>query len=665
MLAWFAETTLVASVLALVAVLAGRGLRLGPVARHALWLVVLVKLVAPPIVRWPRPAWLARPAVVQTAPARPVLVSVDRAEVQSAALPIREVARPRPKAVPSPAWPGPAAIGRGVLFAWAGVSLMLALGQATRICRFRSRLRWAAPAPEWIGDEARRIARRLRVRAPEILVVSHLHTPMLWFLGRPKLLLPGSLVHSLGVEAWRGILAHELAHVRRRDHWVRRLELAAGLLWWWNPLYWLTRRRLEAEAELACDEVAVRAFPSGRFAFAEALLDVCQSLSLDRPSAAPALGVAGSGRFLERRISMILRDESPARATRPVLFGALALALLALPGWSVVDAASPPANEATDSASASSFSFNLVLDAQDDDEADADEPKAAKRAKREAARAKKALKKKANDEKSGENADEEAMDGEIEVEVDLGDEADVDDALSGLSELLGELDIQIDPAMIEKLAAMGAEIGKEFEKEMGQGGAFQELVQELSGLGEELGKELDNELGEGSDFQKEMEKLGPVLEKTMKALGETLEKKLGPGSDFEKKITEKLGPGSDFERKITEKLGPGSDFEKQMKEKLGPGSDFEEKINKKFGPGSDFEKSMKKLAAEAEAAAGKDKPGSTKESKPARTKKKATAEGSDKKEREKTRRIEELQEQINQLSQELERLRDQEDDEPK
>src|SRR5438034_4008956 len=56
MLGWFAETMLVASGLALVAALAGRLRSIGPTARHALWLVVLVKLMTPPVVCWPWPA---------------------------------------------------------------------------------------------------------------------------------------------------------------------------------------------------------------------------------------------------------------------------------------------------------------------------------------------------------------------------------------------------------------------------------------------------------------------------------------------------------------------------------------------------------------------------------------------------------------------------------
>jgi beta-lactamase regulating signal transducer with metallopeptidase domain len=91
----------------------------------------------------------------------------------------------------------------------------------------------------------------------------------------------------------------------RRDHWVRRLELAAGLFWWWNPLYWLTRGRLDVEAEFACDEWAVRVFPEGRLAYAESLLQVCRSLCIDT---AGARGGHCRGRSISRKES----DDDPA-----------------------------------------------------------------------------------------------------------------------------------------------------------------------------------------------------------------------------------------------------------------------------------------------------------------------------------------------------------------
>ena len=197
----------------------------------------------------------------------------------------------------------------GLTVGWLFLTVLLGLGQASRIIRFRGRLRAAVPAPEDLVDEAERIGRCLGVRVPELLVVPDLHTPLLWCLGRPKLLLPAQLVKTLDLDRWRGILTHELAHIRRGDHWVSRLELAAGLIWWWNPVYWLARTRLDAEAELACDAWVVSTLPKDRLAYAEALFNIFSTLSMAK-APAPALGAAGSGRFFERRLTMILHGHA-------------------------------------------------------------------------------------------------------------------------------------------------------------------------------------------------------------------------------------------------------------------------------------------------------------------------------------------------------------------
>ncbi len=380
MLVWFAETTLVATVLAAGAMLAGRRLRLGPAARHALWLVVLVKLLAPPIVSWPWSSGLVRTWLESVEAVDDRAEATDGVRENTPGVPAAEAAAspdvPGPPSI-RPRYPSLASIRRGAIAIWAMASTALAVCQIGRVLRFRRRIRLAVPAPRWLVDQARCIGRRLGVRVPEILVLSGRASPMLWFLGRPRLLIPCGLVETLGVEAWRGILAHELAHLRRRDHWVRRLELAAGLLWWWNPLYWSTRRRLDAEAELACDEWAVRAFPEGRLAYAEALLHVCRSLSLAEPRV-PALGVAGSGPSLERRVTMILSEPNPPLASTRALLGTGLLALLALPGWSAP--AAPPPKTDEPAASAPSEVAEFVYDdrdalAADDDDKPPIEPK--------------------------------------------------------------------------------------------------------------------------------------------------------------------------------------------------------------------------------------------------------------------------------------------------
>jgi len=89
---------------------------------------------------------------------------------------------------------------------------------------------------------------------------------------RPCILLPrGWREWSLAKRA--AVLAHEGAHIRRRDPLVSLLaELASGL-YWFHPVSWFVRRRLGQLAELACDQTA--AVETGdRFGYARALLEI-------------------------------------------------------------------------------------------------------------------------------------------------------------------------------------------------------------------------------------------------------------------------------------------------------------------------------------------------------------------------------------------------------
>ena len=331
MLWWIIETTLVAALLAAAAIAVPRLRPIGPAARHALWLVVMVKLMLPPVISWP---WEiptpARPEVASTVRNLPAWTADADAlgMARSCAISTFMIARQQLTEYRSEGnlWSRPDAstLGRRGLVGWLAVSAAMAMVQVSRIVAFRRRLCGSSPAPPWLLAEVEHLGRQFGLRTPAVFVLPGLGAPMLWCLGRPKLLLPAHLIKALGGERWRGVLAHELAHIRRGDPWVRRLTLVAGWVWWWNPLYWIARRRLDVEAELACDAWVVWALPGDRMVYAETLLDICASLSTAPATTrdpAPALGVSVSGRSFERRLTMILRDGVPCRLTLP---GALA-----------------------------------------------------------------------------------------------------------------------------------------------------------------------------------------------------------------------------------------------------------------------------------------------------------------------------------------------------
>ena len=81
--------------------------------------------------------------------------------------------------------------------------------------------------------------------------------PMVLGWLRPVILLPTGTAASLAPRQLRAVLAHELAHVRRRDYLANLIQMAAETLLFHHPAaHWISRR-IRTEREYCCDDVAV------------------------------------------------------------------------------------------------------------------------------------------------------------------------------------------------------------------------------------------------------------------------------------------------------------------------------------------------------------------------------------------------------------------------
>jgi hypothetical protein len=178
----------------------------------------------------------------------------------------------------------------------------------------------------------RRIAAALGiVRPPAVKAVTGIGSPMLWGGGRGAVVLfPRELLARLAPEGRDTLLAHELAHFLRRDHWVRVLEFVATGLYWWHPAVWLARAGIEVAEEECCDAWVVGGLRASPRRYAEALLMTVDFVAeTRRPRLPPAACAANRGaRLLHRRLVGIIHAERPSRLRGGVAVRAAAVAAL-------------------------------------------------------------------------------------------------------------------------------------------------------------------------------------------------------------------------------------------------------------------------------------------------------------------------------------------------
>jgi TonB family protein len=199
---------------------------------------------------------------------------------------------------------------------------------------------------------------QLGIRTPvRLLVTDHPALLVTWGAIAPVILLPAE-ANQWPVDRIRLVLAHEIAHLIRRD-WT--IQLAAEMIRainWFNPLFWIACARLRRESEYACDDIVLD-LGIGGTSYASHLVDLARTFSVHGRTWLPAPSIARPS-TLERRVRAMLNPQVNRRPVsmkrRAALAGALfAVALpiaaasqaISTPSGTVVDPTGRPLVDAT------------------------------------------------------------------------------------------------------------------------------------------------------------------------------------------------------------------------------------------------------------------------------------------------------------------------------
>ena len=299
--------------------------------RYLLWLIVLAKCIVPPMLSLQlavlpgEPAAQSIPQQVQVAavetttePAAPTAISYA---------PPAATGETAPAAV-SDAAPSPSvSAGQGLTAGRVEQAATFSIGQMTQwlaiawACgvglyglvvfikagRLNRRLKLTRrDASDDVQAELADLAKLLGLKTlPRVYHIDDMSQPFVWGLLRGSIYLPAEFSRSGSRDDQRGILAHELAHVRRYDAAVNALQIVVQGVLFFHPLVWWANKKVRQEREKCCDETAIAALALQPKQYGSAIVDVLMSASrASRP--VPSLAIAGPVKNIEERIGTIM-----------------------------------------------------------------------------------------------------------------------------------------------------------------------------------------------------------------------------------------------------------------------------------------------------------------------------------------------------------------------
>jgi TonB family protein len=162
-----------------------------------------------------------------------------------------------------------------------------------------------------------RCLKRFEVQEVSIAASSRVFGPVTLGIQRKLLLLPENVIEQLPEADLSTVIAHEFAHMRRKDFMKNLVYELLSLPVSYHPLLWLTRARIMESREMVCDQMA--AVLTGPNEYAQSLLRLASLLITGTLGRTPhTIGIFDANVF-ERRLMNVTKKQQEVRGVRRVV----------------------------------------------------------------------------------------------------------------------------------------------------------------------------------------------------------------------------------------------------------------------------------------------------------------------------------------------------------
>ena len=235
---------------------------------------------------------------------------------------------------------GPATIsGAGMLRIPPAILASIAIAYGLSVAYFAARLAWGLWRTRVIASQSQRVtltsgslqhwqrcARIFRCEKAQIAVSTAIAGPMTIGGRQGIMLVPAEFLETSSSSDLDVVIAHEFAHMHRRDFLKNLVYAIVSLPVAYHPVAWLTRARIAESREMVCDEMAAEAV-AGRENYVRSLLRLASLLVKATPDKTlHAIGIFDANIF-ERRVMNLTQKHFEIHGVRRFTMAAACVAM--------------------------------------------------------------------------------------------------------------------------------------------------------------------------------------------------------------------------------------------------------------------------------------------------------------------------------------------------